>query len=183
MDEMLRRKIVISLISELRASGSWCGETHVQKGMYLLKEVGGIPIDHDFILYKHGPYSFELKEEMMAMRADGLLKTIPQPAPYGPSLGPGPNSALFEARSPSISEKIESAIKFVASEVGSDRVTDLEKICTAVLVIREGVCSDGTSCANRLHELKPHVPIPDARIAVERAYRMLERSIPPRQPL
>jgi hypothetical protein len=52
--------LVGAIIKELADAGSWCGETHIQKTAYVAKELLGVPIAASFILYKHGPYSFDL---------------------------------------------------------------------------------------------------------------------------
>ena len=57
----------------------WSGETHLQKATYLACWLVDIPFDFDFILYKHGPFSFELRDELGSMRADRLLDREPQP--------------------------------------------------------------------------------------------------------
>ena len=44
----------------------------------------GVPLWFEFVLYKHGPYSFALTDELMRMRADRLLEWVPK-RPYGAS--------------------------------------------------------------------------------------------------
>lgn len=74
MKKLQRDAILLSLINEMKAKGSWCGETHIQKATYFLQELLGVPLNFEFILYKHGPYSFDLGDEVTAMRADSLLE-------------------------------------------------------------------------------------------------------------
>ena len=73
MDRMAKAAL-IELIEKLRQEGSWCGETHVQKAVYFLQNLMGVPLQFDFILYKHGPFSFDLRDELTALRADGILR-------------------------------------------------------------------------------------------------------------
>lgn len=87
MERLAREAVLLSLVEKLRQAGSWCGETHVQKATYFLQEVAGVPLGFPFILYKHGPFSFDLRDELTAMRADGFLTLEPRD-PYGASLGP-----------------------------------------------------------------------------------------------
>jgi hypothetical protein len=54
---------------------------------YFSLDVLGVPLGFEFILYKHGPFSFDLSDEITAMRADALLQYQPR-QPYGPSLFP-----------------------------------------------------------------------------------------------
>jgi uncharacterized protein YwgA len=71
---MQRDAVLLSLMNEMRAKGSWCGETHIQKSVYFLQELLEVPMNLEFILYKHGPYSFDLADAVTAMRADSLLE-------------------------------------------------------------------------------------------------------------
>lgn len=73
MNRMKRSALLTKLVQRLRDEGSWGGETHVQKVTYFLQELMEVPLDFDFILYKHGPYSFDLHDEIAALRGDGLL--------------------------------------------------------------------------------------------------------------
>ena len=85
MERLKRSALVIALIEQLRNKGSWCGETHIQKTIYFLQELLRVPLGFEFILYKHGPYSFDLSDELTAMRADELVELKLQ-QPYGPSV-------------------------------------------------------------------------------------------------
>jgi uncharacterized protein YwgA len=79
--------VIVSLVEKLHQHRSWCGETHVQKAAYILKDVFAVPLEQfDFVLYKHGPYSFELTDHLARMRSRALLKLVPQPYPYRPSI-------------------------------------------------------------------------------------------------
>ena len=83
MDRLEKATILLTLIEKLKAKGSWGGETHIQKAAYLLQDILNVDTGFDFILYKHGSYSFELTDELKAMRADGFLSLESAP-PYGP---------------------------------------------------------------------------------------------------
>ncbi len=47
--------IVLYTMQSLKGEGSWCGETHVQKTLFLCQKLMGVPSNFKFILYKHGP--------------------------------------------------------------------------------------------------------------------------------
>ena len=95
MNRLQRAAVLTALADELRKRGSWCGETHLQKATYFLQSLLGVPLGYEFILYKHGPYSFDLHDELTALCTDQLLELRPQPYPYGPSLLPTAASADF----------------------------------------------------------------------------------------
>ena len=59
MDRVRNGVVITKLIETLRERGSWCGETHVQKAAFFLQELMEVPMRFNFILYKHGPFSFE----------------------------------------------------------------------------------------------------------------------------
>ena len=51
MKKLQRDAVLLSLINEMKARGSWCGETHIQKATYFLQELLGVPMNFEFILY------------------------------------------------------------------------------------------------------------------------------------
>lgn len=82
MKRLQREAVLLSLIIEMKARGSWCRETHIQKTTYFLQELLEVPMGFEFILYKHGPFSFDLSDEITAMRSNALLQ-YQSHAPYG----------------------------------------------------------------------------------------------------
>jgi hypothetical protein len=155
------------LADQLHQQGSWCGETHLQKATYFIQELLRVPLEFCFILYKHGPFSFGLRDELTALRADGLLEIRPQPYPYGPSLLPTATSAQFRERYPVTLERHRQTLGFVARTFANRGVSELERLATAWYVSRE-IPSSATveDRAQRLHELKPHVSFVEAKFAV-----------------
>ena len=65
----------------------------------------------DYILYKHGPYSFDLRSELAVMRARYQLDLKPR-YPYGPSFILGSRGEL----NLDLVAEFEEAVKFVATE-------------------------------------------------------------------
>lgn len=98
MNSLAQEAILVRLARRLYEHGSWSGETHIQKTTYLASVLLAIPFDFDFILYKHGPFSFELRDELDDMRVDGLLERVPQGPRYGPRLLVSPRGREFEER-------------------------------------------------------------------------------------
>ena len=86
MDRLRNAALLTRLIEGLCSKGDWCGETHVQKTAFFVQELMGVPLGFRFILYKHGPFSFGLRDELTALRADGLLEL--EPRTYGAQLIP-----------------------------------------------------------------------------------------------
>lgn len=175
MERLQRSAVMLSLIERLRVHGSWCGETHIQKATFFLKDLLEVPLDYDFILYKHGPYSFDLTEEITAMRADALIKLQPM-NPYGPSYTPGEGYALIKQKFPKTIEKYSKKVEFVASKLGPNNVTSLEKLATALYVtLHENECTveDRARC---IIDLKPHISYEDALEAISSVDLIIQES-------
>ena len=68
MDPIKQKAIILKLLDSFKKHGSWCGETHIQKSAYCLKEIAGVPLDYEFILYKNGPFSFDLRDDLFFMQ-------------------------------------------------------------------------------------------------------------------
>ncbi|MBU4221100.1 MAG: hypothetical protein KKD46_02605 [Euryarchaeota archaeon] len=177
MKRLQRDALILSLIENLKAKGSWCGETHIQKATHFLQELLCVPLEFDFVLYKHGPYSFDLSDELTAMRADYLLKLQPQTYPYGPSFIHGKGSKLIKKLYRKTLKKYDPMVKFVANKLGGKNVAELERLATALYVTRE-ISTDNSieSRAQCIHKLKPHVSLDEARDAVRVVDIFIEES-------
>jgi uncharacterized protein YwgA len=168
MRRLQKASILTELMVQLKDNGSWCGETHVQKATYFLQEVLGLETGFEYILYKHGPYSFDLAEELTSLRADYLMEFNHRSPGYGPSLVPTEISAKLRSRFPKTIASYKEQIGFIAKKFGSKGVAELEKLATALWVTRElGGNEDDDERAERIHALKPHVSIADALEAVQ----------------
>lgn len=168
MNESRRSAIVAALAWRLRARGSWSGETHIQKATYVLQCLAGVSLDYEFILYKHGPFSFELRDTISAMRADGVFKLTPRPYPYGPSLLIGEKQKRrMEGLYPNALEKYRKKLDLVASWVGEFDVSRLEQVSTALYVTLENPEERRTrERVRRIRELKAHVTMVEAEWAI-----------------
>jgi uncharacterized protein YwgA len=166
MDRLRRAAVLTRLIEQLRRNGSWCGETHVQKAALFLQDLMRVPLGLDFILYKHGPFSFDLRDELTSLRADGLVKLEPQQG-YGPRIATTDRSTYIQGLYSKTLEKYDSPISFVAEKLGRKRVTDLERLATAFYVTNQ--IADHSSVDERAAELtalKPHIGRDEAVAAV-----------------
>ncbi len=173
MDQNERRVVLLGMISSLREKGSWCGETHIQKATFTLQKITNTPIDYTFVLYKHGAFSFDLRDELTDMRADQLITLAMNPAPYGPSLVVSDYGKTYLEKSHDSIRKYDPDIKFITDNLGNKGVTELERISTALYVCKEEAVSDPDICAIRVNELKPHVPFDSAKSAALDVARML----------
>ena len=175
MNRLERASLLVALTEKLRASGSWAGETHVQKAMYILERVLGVPAGFEFILHKHGPFSFDLRDEIGTLRADGFVDWEVKSERYGPSLKAGRLSVALKHQFPGMPEKYTSEIDFVSSRLGDKNVARLERLATAIYVtFEQGTAADRR--AARINELKRHVSLSDAETAVEEADNLIREA-------
>jgi uncharacterized protein YwgA len=86
--------LIGGIVCSLNQNKSWSGETHIQKTAFIAKHVLLVPFESEFVLYKHGPYSFDLSSSLMKMRTQHMLEAIPQ-GQYGSSYEL--NSVLWSA--------------------------------------------------------------------------------------
>lgn len=165
-DIVCREAIILKLVERLRQHGSWCGETHIQKSAYLLQELMIVPLGFDFILYKHGPFSFELKDELTEMRADFLLGWQERPDPYRDSLVVASlGEGLLEMDASEV-RKYEHQIEYIARIINNKGVKDLEKLATAYYV--RNTCGNIplNEQVKKLCEFKPHITEEESKQAV-----------------
>ena len=178
MERLKRSAIILSLIESLLEENSWCGETHIQKTTYFLQELLKVPLGFEFILYKHGPFSFDLSDELMAMRADMMVQLQSRP-PYGPSIVPGPTSKRLKQLFPKTLRKYEKEVKFIAKEMGGYNVADLERIATALYVTleaQETKPEEKSRMVSYITEIKPHISSDQARIALEQEAEIRDKA-------
>jgi hypothetical protein len=155
MNTLERASLILKLGTCLRQNGSWMGETHLQKGCYFLQTLLEVPTEFHFILYKHGPFSFDLREFLTYMESANFIQWEPQP-PYGPSLKEGDFAKQLTDHFGSVADQYRSQIDFIARRLGTKNVAELERIATALYVTREeGIA--GETRAQRIKELKPHI--------------------------
>ncbi len=103
------------------------------------------------------------------MLGDGQLALQPQKFPYGPKHVLGERSSLIMHLYARTIERYRGQTEFVAAKFGKMSVAELERIATALFVTQEeGAPSDVEPRAQRLHELKPHIQLEEARGAVRR---------------
>jgi uncharacterized protein YwgA len=174
MDNYQRYSIILRVIDKLRIKESWCGETHIQKAIYFLQEVTEVNTGYDFILYKHGPYSFDLSDELRSMRADKYLDLEPTP-PYGGCFTAEKRGTYLKENYMDHINQFENQIDFVADTIGNLRVVDLEKLSTALYITKEKQNLSVQARANYMNRLKPHISIGEARDFIQRIGAILNR--------
>jgi uncharacterized protein YwgA len=161
--------VILDLARKLLRSGSWCGETHLQKASYLLQQLLGIDTEFEFILYKHGPFSFELRDTLAEITADGLLENVVRQPGYGPTVVLTSDGKEFLERFPKTLRRYERQVEFVADHIGDKGVSELERLVTAVYLNAQSSGSSLEERADKLVQLKPHISVYEAREAFREA--------------
>lgn len=175
MNPIEKSAVLLNLAAELRRQGSWTGETHIQKAMYLLQEILGLPTDFEFVLYKHGPFSFDLRELLNQMEAERAIELEEQEYPYGPKIKEGVLGPRILATVKG-SNQFQGQISFIAKELGNARVADLERIATALYVTLDSRVPP-TNRVPKVTELKPHIKPAEAEAAFARIQQLIKKAL------
>lgn len=175
MNRLQKVVVLLDLIENLRAKGSWCGETHIQKSVYFLQTIFNVPLNYEYVLYKYGPFSFDLSDELAKIRADGLLKIVPT-APFGVTFQVEEGSNQLRQKFPLTSKKFIPAIESLTNEIGTKCVKELERLTTIhYLGARNGEKVSSVELIQELVGLKPHISEPEAEEALRALADMKER--------
>lgn len=176
MQRLKNTVIILHLIESLRKNRSWCGETHVQKAVYSLQQLKGVPLNYHFVLYKHGPFSFDLRDELTAIRADGLIAFNIVNESYGPQLVITERGQEIKKIFSKIANDHENSIQFIGSHLGNKGVVELEKLATALYVTRDMKIKKKANRVQKIVELKPHIQLAQAEIAVDEIDQLIKEA-------
>lgn len=181
-----RQALIYSLIDQLRSKGNWCGETHIQKTLFFLDELSNNATGYDFILYKHGPFCFELSEDLSVMDALHFVKDEVVNANYGPRLKT--NTAvqpMLTEQFGQLAARVRDEMAFVVQKLAECGVATLERFGTALFFTRKEVIEGQEERARRIHQVKPHISETQALEAVKQVdqilYEWATRQVPPAQ--
>ena len=161
-----RAAVVAEMIKALREVGSWCGETHIQKAIYLLQSAAHVDLGYEFVLYKHGPYSFDLATDLASLKSANVVEFVVPLEGYGPSLQLSSiGNFIFEGMRGFVFPFLRK-IRFIANWFGTNDVRVLERLATAHYVRVQHPSEEAYVLAAKLRGLKPHISEPDALDAV-----------------
>ncbi len=172
MEGIERQALILRLLKAMQSAGSWCGETHVQKCAYFLQQAFHVPLDFNFTLYKHGPFSFDLRALLGDMRGRLLIDVTPQGA-YGPSLQASDSGEALLQRFPRTTGRYAGQIERVASTLGRKDVAELERLGTAFYVRNIDPSASPAQRTALITQLKPHISESQARGAVSEVDKIL----------
>jgi len=159
MTELLGYAIVLKAVHGLNAAKSWTGKTHVIKTLYIASTKADLPFE--FVLFKHGPYSFDANDAIEFMSAIKLLSLTATP-PYGVQLKPGRLESVIDV---DVDPRVIEAIDRAVESVGDSDVKQLEAFATSIWVLEKQKPIHDAEWLKAVKELKPHLGdplIPDA---------------------
>lgn len=136
MDRLWQARLVSDVVEALRENESWTAESHVQKCIYMVKELFGTEVPFRFVPYKHGPYSFELRDEIGRLLSTRVL--VSEPArPYGPRIRTRSDSVHLRRQLERVNHGLSDQIVFVAGKIGKMSASDVGLLATGILVLKE----------------------------------------------
>lgn len=174
-DRFQRAAMLCRLAKRLREVGSWSGETHLQKAVFLLEEGRDVPLGLGFVLYKYGPFSVDVREELDELQARGFVRLEPQEYPYGARVAVAERGEQLLAQYSAFLDEFGKETDEVVEYLGSRGVSALERLTTAVYLVKEDPEGDDEALAEELRRVKPHVSGPAAADAIKRARGFLDQ--------
>ena len=176
MDRLERAALLLRLVEELHKKGSPCGQAHLQKAAYFAQCLMDVPLGFRFVLYRNGPFSFDLRDECTALRADCLLR-FGSIRSWGPEIEATDRKEYIDGIFHDRLEPYNGTIAFVAETIGDKGGAQLERLGTALFVTLDGEMSSPIEDrCRRVTELKPHITRESARTAVEEIDAIIEAS-------
>ena len=159
-----KHRLILAVVEALKEAGSWTGKTHIQKAMALLLARARIEMPFTFVLYKHGPFSFDLRDEIEFMKSYLGLSFESVPG-YGEKIEPGKNKSFIEERAEQLSEATLREIRSICEFIDGKSVVHLERLATTAWIRSQEGLQEPDQIADRLHKLKPHISTKDALAA------------------
>jgi hypothetical protein len=164
LTDVQRSALIATLVKDYRTRNLFCGETHVQKSVYFMQELFGVPLGFEFLLYVYGPFSFELQGHVASMRADDMLTV--RPLDYATTFEPGGQVSYLEKNLPRTIETYREAIDFAVKNLGPRGVKQLEPLATALYFTVQKDDRSIDDRARNIREVKPHILLEEARESV-----------------
>ena len=172
IEEQERWSLICHLVEQMRRAGSWAGQTQIQKSVVFLQELLQVPMGYDFILYKHGPFSFELRSELAIMRIR-LQLDLELHHRYGPSFALG----NWGRKVLELPTKHDEAIDFVANEISVRDTRSLERISTAFFLQNKHPTRNASQIAVEVNRLKPHISISQAHQSIKQVEELKRKAV------
>lgn len=176
LSELEEATVIATLIDRVAATRRFCGETLIQKSVFFLKELFGVPVSDRFRLYYYGPFSFELSDRLQGMQADDFVKV--KPHQYGATFVASERYALLQRQFRKAVEAYGREMQFVVEQLATRGVGQLEPLATALFLTRAHPDASVEERARELNAVKPHVDLPVAIQSVKQIDAWIEQYAP-----
>ena len=169
--------LLLKTMNSMWEKSSWCGETHIQKNMFFLQELMEVPFEWSFIIYKYGPYSFDLSYLIGEIHSYGLIELVPQWG-FRPKIRVTEYGKEFYEDISELCCTYGKQIEFVADEFGSKNVSELERLATGLHITLDKKVENKSveARSRRLNYLKPHIKLNDAHAVMNEVDKIVDRA-------
>lgn len=161
---MSRAAWALHAIDQLNQQKSWTGRVHIHKLLYLTKELLKSEVPFQFDLYRFGPYSFDLDEEIRELTTFGLASGSLISEGYGPSYRVAEKfKSILEQPEGELPEDNLRDLEKVARAIGASSSGDLELLATCLWVEHQESISGADDVIARVKQIKPRYSEPQIR--------------------
>lgn len=151
------------LISYISQHVTDLGKTKLHKLVYLIKEVGKVPVGFNFRFYNYGPYSDNLAETLdfvtslqgVRMKYDSFANMY--------EISPGDNADKLVEKATAELDSNKQAIDVILATYGSKTAKELELITTIIYANRNYNARTEDTLASTTKDLKPKFGLPEIR--------------------
>ena len=174
MNRLQKAALISEMLDRMIERGSWGGETHLQKCLFFLQSMRGVPTDYVFQLYKYGPFSFDLRDELVHLQAEGMVQLDPRSASYGSSLKTSEASQTLRRYFPKTLDKYGRAIDLIADHFGKLNASELGKLATAYYFHLEDTDRSDEDVGKKVNAVKSYISVMEGAEAARRIRKIAE---------
>lgn len=167
MNRLQKAALIVEMLDKMIEKGSWAGETHLQKCVFFLQNIRSVPIGYEFQLYKYGPFSFDLRDDLVRLQAESMVELAPRSSSYGSSLAPSKTSLLLRKHFSRTLKKYQDEIDCVADYFGSLNANDLGRLATAYYFHLEDSSSSNEEIGKMVNSVKPYITVSEGAEAAQ----------------
>lgn len=139
-----RYALISELARRLHEDSPWFGKTALQKIVYLLQELGGVPAGYEYRLHTHGPFAARIHadlDQLETFRAV-TLKYVSGEGFGGYKISPGPHNQAICERGVEFLLRNQESLDAVLDDFGSLSTRDLELRSTVAFVQKRPLSGD-----------------------------------------
>ena len=158
---------IAELARRLEGVSPQFGKTALQKMVFLLQEIYGVPLGYRFTLYNYGPYSHELATDLDLAEGIDAVKLVPDEDTGGYHIRPGSNNLSIRKRGKDFLDQHQDTIDKLINELGRLRARDLELYTTILFVVKNLRHKPSTKDVQDIVEkMKPYFTASEIRSAI-----------------